>query len=352
MTSGALASDVSASFLPLVTAGMVFPSLTSRKEVRSIAKRDRLRYGVHIARIPGSYKTAYNHRMEALRFVATLRELGYGVQKWSNVTNKHVAAVVTAWKERGLQDKTIAEYLSGVRVMARIWGNERIHADNAAFGLTRGVSTPKNVDQSAREEVMQRALERLQRGDYNQQRLAVQVAYMRYLGLRSEEARKLDALHAQREVSPAGQEYIRITAGTKGGKERWVPVSTQAREALTRGAQLQRETGTRNTMPREMREKAWVQYMYREARAMGLTRAQGASFHQLRHSFAQELFRQIAGFAPPVKFADRSAFIAAAEEAVGEKWRDHYEQACQVVENALGHGPGRSDVRGTYIGRY
>lgn len=82
---------------------------------------------------------------------------------------------------------------------------------------------------------------------------------MRYVGLRSEEARKLDAIHAQREVSPAGQEYIRITAGTKGGKERWVPVSAQAWDALIRGAQLQRAMGTRSTMPREMREKVWVQ---------------------------------------------------------------------------------------------
>lgn len=224
-----------------------------------MAKRDRLRYAVHIARIPGSYKTAYNHRMEALRFVVTLRDLGYGVQKWSNVTNKHVAAVVSAWKERGLQDKTIAEYLSGVRAVARVWGNERIHTDNTAFGLTRGLSTPKNVDQSAREDVVQRALRQLQHGDLNQQRLAIQVAYMRYLGLRSEEARKLDALYAQREISPAGQEYIRITAGTKGGKERWIPVSDLARKALEQGAQLQRETKTRNTMPKGVSEKAWVQ---------------------------------------------------------------------------------------------
>ncbi len=38
----------------------------------------------------GSSKTRHNHVKEARRFVNTIRELGYGVQRWKNISNKHV----------------------------------------------------------------------------------------------------------------------------------------------------------------------------------------------------------------------------------------------------------------------
>ena len=86
--------------------------------------KDKLINGVNRCNLSGSYKTQYNHRLEATRFVEQLRKNGYGVQRWQNVTNKHVASVVNSWKEQGLSNKTIKEYLSGVRAIASAYGNE------------------------------------------------------------------------------------------------------------------------------------------------------------------------------------------------------------------------------------
>ena len=66
----------------------------------------------------GSEKTRYNHLQEATRFVSELREQGYGVKQWDNLSNKHIAAVVSAWQERELSTATIKEYMSGVRAVA------------------------------------------------------------------------------------------------------------------------------------------------------------------------------------------------------------------------------------------
>ena len=317
-----------------------------------MGKQDKLITGINRCNLSGSYKTVYNHRMEAQRFVEQLRENGYGVQKWANINNKHVASVVDAWREKGLSDKTIKEYLSGVRAVASAYGNEKISNNNADFGLERGTSSPSGIDKSANESVYREVVDKLSQSDnINEQRLSVQIEYMRELGLRAEEARKLDAINAERQYSPSGQQYIRITDGTKGGKERWVPVSDRAAQALERGAELQRQTGTKNLMDPKMSERSWERFAYKTARSAGMTRENGCTFHGLRHSFAQELFRQRAGFDAPVKFSSRDEFIKSAKEMAGENWKDRYEQACRAVENALGHGHDRSDIRGTYIGR-
>jgi hypothetical protein len=42
----------------------------------------------------GSAKTQHNHIQEAKRFTETLRELGYGVRQWKNITNKHVGGLL------------------------------------------------------------------------------------------------------------------------------------------------------------------------------------------------------------------------------------------------------------------
>ena len=314
--------------------------------------KDKLINGVNRCNLSGSYKTQYNHRLEATRFVEQLRENGYGVQKWQNISNKHVASVVQSWREQGLSDKTIKEYLAGVRAVASAYGNDKISSNNADFGLERGTSSPTNIDKSANEQVYREVVEKLANSsDINEQRLSVQIEYMRELGLRHEEARKLDAINAERQYSPSGQQYIRITDGTKGGKERWVPVSERAAQALERGAALQKEHGTKNLMDPKMSERQWERFAYRTARELGMTRANNCTFHNLRHSFAQELFRAKAGFDAPVKFQSREEFQAAAAKAAGSDWQNKYEQACRSVESALGHGHDRSDIRGTYIGR-
>jgi len=319
-----------------------------------MSKRDKLLNGIHRAKIPGSFKTVYNHKMEAMRFLRTLRQCGYGVQKWQNITNKHVAAVVSSWKEKGLSDKTIKEYLSGVRAVARAYNNERITSDNSKFGLER-TSFQKNIDKSANEKIYKEVVERLEKSEnINEQRLAVQLQYMRELGLRAEEARKLDAIHAPRERSPEGKEYIRVVAGTKGGKERWVSVSEKAREALEKGAEIQKQTGTKNLMDPTKTERQWEKFAYSVARNLGMTRENGCTFHSLRHSFAQDRFREVAGFDPPCSFKSVKEFFESAKAQTGqteEKIREKYETACQVVEKELGHEPNRVDIRGVYIGK-
>jgi len=314
--------------------------------------KDSLQNGINISSISGSYKTQYNHKAEATRFVSQLRENGYGVSKWSNVNDKHVQSVVDSWKSDGLSDKTIKEYLSGVRSIAESYGNDKISNSNADFGLEKNTSGPKDVDLSCDQTKYESAIDALNKSnDINEQRLSVQMQYMRELGLRAEEARKLDAIHAERQKSPNGQQYIRISDGTKGGKERWVPVSKKAEKALEKGKELQERYNAKNTMDPNKNERQWSQYCYNTASKKGFTASNRLNFHSLRHAFAHQLFEEKSGFQPRVKYSSRQDFEAAAQKSAGQGWKTKYETACRAVESALGHGNGRSDIRGAYIGR-
>ena len=314
--------------------------------------KDSLHEGICTTIVHGSYKTQYNHKAEATRFVRQLRENGYGVTKWSNVDNKHVQSVVNSWKDNGLSDKTVKEYLSGVRAVAESFGNDKISSSNATFGLEKNTSGPKNQDLSCDQMKYEEAVKGLDNSnDINEQRLSVQMQYMRELGLRAEEARKLDAIHAERQESPNGQQYIHITDGTKGGKERWVPISGKAEKALNQGKELQRKHKTKNTMDPNKNERQWAQYAYNTASKKGFTASNRLNFHSLRHGFAHQLFEEKSGFQPRVKYSSRQDFEAAAQKSAGQGWKTKYETACRAVESALGHGTGRSDIRGAYIGR-
>lgn len=307
--------------------------------------KDPLMYALGRAKLTGSGKTQYNHKKEAARFVLALRTLGYGVQRWDNITNRHVAAVVEYWREdRGLSVATVKEYLSGVRNVAAAYGNTRIAKENSAFEIgTRTYIT--NRDRRVPQDVYEQAVATLAAGDDNQRRFAVQLQLMRELGLRNEEARKLNP-----ERSCLADGSIFLTDGTKGGRDRLIHRPTERQLAAVEAA---REFGGRwgNTMPDDMTERQWEGYVYRQARALGISReACGASLHGLRHAYACERYAEITGFAPRCLHASSEEYVATALAAAGEGWQKLDQDARLLLKGELGHGPDRDDVVCVYLG--
>jgi len=294
----------------------------------------------------GSYKTKYNHSVEVRRFVKTLRDLGYGVNKWQKVTNKHVGAVVSQWKRRGLKPSTMKEYLSGVRVVAKHFGNDRIARQNAAFGIANRVYV-SNEDKSLSDHAYNSAIAALKEStEPNDHRVAAQLQLQREIGLRKEESFKFSA---RRDVQADGR--VLVAAGTKGGRERMIlDVSDRAKAAIEYARQLG-DGRHGNTMPREMSERQWERLYYRTLARIGLTKSKaGASSHGLRHAYAQERYHQITGFHCRTKFGSQDEFRAAAHNVAGVHWAKLDHEARQILKIELGHGPDRDDVVSQYIG--
>ena len=194
-----------------------------------MGKKNSLITGAHraVKGTGGSFKTKHNHIRESERFIQTLRDLGYGVQQWKNITNKHVGAVVEKWKADGLKPSTIKEYLSGVRTCSKFYGG-RISESNRDFKIENRVYI-SNIDKSVSQETFDRVTNELKESsDINDNRIASQLELQRYLGLRKEESFKFSS---NRAVLKDGR--VHISDGTKGGRERILSeISDKAKEAI------------------------------------------------------------------------------------------------------------------------
>ena len=292
----------------------------------------------------GSYKTQYNHLRETKLFVQALREVGYGVQQWKNLSNKHVGAVVDRWKAKGLKAATIKEYLSGVRVVTKFFDNPRIAPDNARFGIENRVYVT-NIDKAVPRDVYEKIVNDLKAStSVNDHRVAAQLQLQRELGLRREESFKF---HPVRAVLQDGR--VHISDGTKGGRSRIIEqVSERGQRAIDYAKKVM---SGKNTMPPDKTERQWNGRYSRTVRAHGLTKnSSGYTSHGLRHAYAQERYAQLSGFEPRAQFDSQAEFRAAAEQAAGPAWKGMDRDARLQLKTELGHGPDRDDVVSQYIG--
>lgn len=292
--------------------------------------------------LTGSAKTRHNNVKSAKRFAVTLYDLGFKVKKWQNVRNNHVAAVVEEWKKQELSLATIKSYLSGVRAAARGVGNYRIHVDNSEFGLGRR-SYVATQSRAVPDSVFSRVVNELQQGSEKLQRIAAQAVVMRVLGLRHEEARKMNP-----NESLLRDGNIYISAGTKGGRDRILLNPTKEQVDAVKG--LTHFIGRHgNSWPDNMSEAAWEKYVYKILGKMGLCiRACGASLHGLRHAFAHARYEELTNLRPPCLYSCPSEYREVAYREHGDEWRIVHDQAVNILAHELGHN--RSDVVANYIG--
>lgn len=292
-------------------------------------------------------KTRYNHLKEVERFVMILREVGYGVKKWTNVNNKHVESVVTHWQEKGLSPKTIKEYLSGVRVVAGFFGNTSISGENARFGIPE-IKYITNADKSLPKEHYERALKTLLLREHpHDERIAAMFKLERYLGLRTEEAAKFNPRES---LLPGGRVYV--CRGTKGGRERTLgTVSGDARKAMEFAEKI--IGSKKNLIPKAegMTEQEWRGIYYARLREIGITKSlSNASGHGNRHAYAQERYIGHTGYACPCKFSQVNEFVKNAKYTAGEEWLEKDRDIRMILKAELGHGPDRDQVVSQYIG--
>lgn len=164
-------------------------------------------------------------------------------------------------------------------------------------------------------------------------RAAAVVELARELGLRSKEASLIDARAAYAEASASG--YVTISEGTKGGREREVPITSERQlEALSRAADTQ--GADRSLIPADQSWKEWREGTLRDAREI-VQAYTGGGLHDLRAAYACERYEALTGHAAPVVDpSDRAD-------------RDVDREARAQIAEELGHG--RTDVVAEYVGR-
>lgn len=257
-----------------------------------------------------------------------------GVGRMERITQELVAEY-----GRGLADQVKAGQ------MTPAYAQNMVSAVNSVMHLVRdwrSVSPTKDCGIQQRSHVRDTPPMAIERGpqlapaldalrEAGQLRGAAVAELARELGLRSKEASLLDAKKAVKEAEKNGR--VTISVGTKGGRNREVPIASPAAlEALQRAAEAQ--GSARAVMPPHQNWQQWRETGLRDARevlqAHGIDR-----LHDLRAAYACDRYQALTGAAAPVaggQILDRNTDKSARE----------------VISKELGHD--RIEVVAAYIG--
>lgn len=271
----------------------------------------------------GSYATQ-NKRERMLTLMANqLYALGYRGMTARSLKPKHVEALVKHWFTEGLSVGTIKNRMAAIR-----WWARKVDKQNVVARANEHYGIPDRrfvTNESKAKTVTGEQLERV-RDEHVRMSLELQQAF----GLRREEAMKIQPM-----VADQGDHLFLKGSWTKGGRERIVPIRTEAqREVLNRARRL---AGRGSLIPSNRN------YVHQMRVYEGNTRRAGLHhMHGLRHAYAQNRYEELTGWSCP------AAGGLLAKDLTPEL-READREARLTISRELGHE--REAVVGAYIGR-
>jgi len=270
----------------------------------------------------GSHNTQAD-RIRSLSLVARqLQEGGFRQMKASSLKGKHVQALVNRWQSENLSTGTIKNRLAHLRWWAEKIGKAGIlPKDNTQLGVADRCYLT-NVNKAQR---LGAGLGQITDA-YVHMSLQLQSAF----GLRREEAIKFQPKYADR------GDHIHLKGSwTKGGRDRFVPITTsEQREVLDAAHQL---AGSGSLIP------AHKTYIQQRNTYDGQCKAAGLRhMHGLRHHYAQRRYEALTGWKAPAAGGMPSKEMNPMQRAQDSNAR-------QMISRELGHE--RTQITATYLGR-
>ena len=270
-----------------------------------------------------SYNTQRARRAIVKMIAQQLGDLGFRQLKAKNLKEKHAVALVERWRGEGLSTGTLKNRMGVLR-----WMYEKVNKSwmlarrNSDYGIgNRQYQTNENKAQELRPESL---------AAIRSEHVRLSVEMQRAFGLRREEALKIRVAWADRGT------YLKLEGSwTKGGRERTIPIRTDAqRELLGRVRAL---TGSGSLIPAESRYIEHLKVYENQTAAAGLQK-----LHGLRHAYAQERYRNITGWEAPVAGGPSSRELSSEQ-------RETDRTARLQISRELGHG--REQISVVYLSR-
>ncbi|CAG9255152.1 Regulatory Fis family protein [Paraburkholderia unamae] len=229
-----------------------------------------------------------------------LREGGFALESPWSVRRKHIEWLVQHWVRAKQTGGTIENKLTYLRALGEWMGKSNLvgtledYVDRKENGLLR--SYVAEVDRSwdangvsAHAKIAEIAI--------TCPRVAVQLKLQVAFGLRVAESFLLRPAEAVKDTGMLG-----VTRGTKGGRDREVPIEVKI-AVLEEAARLANVL-TGSTIPEDRTLKQWRNWYYYVLERHGITKSGlGVTSHGLRHQYLQELYEKTSGVPAPVKQA-------------------------------------------------
>ncbi|SOE97496.1 regulatory protein, Fis family [Burkholderia sp. D7] len=246
-----------------------------------------------------------------------LRGNGYALQSPYSFKTKHVQFLVEYWVKDSQSGGSIENKLTYLRALASWIGKPNLvstleqYVDRVESGLVRSyvAQTDKSWDGNGVDAVAK--IDEIAQTDPN---VAIQLKLQAAFGLRVEESFLLRPGEAVRDA-----EFLAVTRGTKGGRDRVVPV--ELKFALLEDAARLANGYTGSTIPHGRTKKQWKERYYKVLKKHGVTqKGIGVTSHGLRHQYLQQMYERLTGSAAPIKQTgarpDRETHLAAMQRVV------------------------------------
>lgn len=277
----------------------------ARKSIELNEKQERMYNVLHqqISKLArhnrqGSYGTKKAYAEKVNKFCRFLSK-EFAVQKFTNISNKHLAAYVEHEQKRGISNKTIKTELAAIRFFHDKVDRPRhiLETENKLLGAERLKSSGENKAWTHQE--VQRFQDVCRQ--FDNERLASIVTLARNEGLRIHETLRID-----RNIAEKALKTGEIQIKGKGGKVRCVPISRESADVLKeamqnveRGDKLFVREGEKthlvisNCQNFINRHRGKFQDENRAERiAEGEKLKENITFHGLRHAYAQDRYRE------------------------------------------------------------
>jgi len=292
-----------------------------------------------------SYKTQEERQNCLFRFFEELRGLGYKLDPRS-LGNKHIKAAVRAWVERGLSAATIQTQLSFLSAFGDWIGkpglvlNPEFYVDDPSLVKRTYVGTKDKSWSTNDVDVTALITEVMAYDIYAGVLLWVMAAF----GLRVKEVLMVQPHIAIVPASatgiahPIAEYYLWLKRGTKGKRQRYIPIDNDFKwAALAQAKKLAPTEEAHIGNPNYPTLKSAKERFYRVMKRFGITKKErGVTPHGLRHEYANDRYEEFTGAKAPLRGGE------AIDPAVDTDAR-------LKVAQELGHG--RCAASGAYVGR-
>ena len=271
----------------------------------------------------GSFSTQATRRRILDLIANQLHELGYRRMQAKSLKPKHIDALVSLWKERGISVGTFKNRLSAFRWWANKVGKSDIIAkDNNAYDI----GNRSYVGEESKAKILdEKQLEKVS-DTYVRLSLRLQSAF----GLRREEAIKFSPNYAIKD------DHIKLKASwTKGGRARTVPIRTDEQRRLLKIVRNLAKGGAL-IPPNKNYEKQLHRYE-RQVRDAGIKNP-----HGLRHAYAQRRYEELTGWKAPLAGGPAPKSLRSDQRALDKGARE-------AISRELGHS--REEISKVYLGR-
>ena len=239
----------------------------------------------------GSYRTKERYYEACKRFCAYLAE-EYHLQKFSNISGKHLVSYVLYMQDRGMSASTVKTDLAAIRFFHDKTEKPKYRLpDNSELGITLKQRLFGGVDRTWTDTEFRRLLVIAAEEGREDYILALHLA--RLVGLRLHECFRIDTATAEKALRENA-----ITIKGKGGKVRTVPIEDDRIITLLRNRLAVTRRGHKLIVPDDVQTDIamnQLEQFIHDRRPYFLDEGDTRllSFHGLRHTYAAEKYRQL-----------------------------------------------------------